>query len=562
MSTDPHIRMRHSLVGIAIIVMSSAIPLHASEQDDIRAFQRAPSASLAERIARQGLDQGYPAKAMNWVERMLRSPGVKPEQLAWANHIRQDLRWVLRDEGFGNLVVTIHPGDAALAVDGKEVFPRTSVHSLWLPEGSHDLAAVAPDHEGAQQIVSVAREEKRTTAIVLHLSRAPVLLLKVRQQGDVWIDNVFIGDSRKQRFPTTPGTHIVEVRAAAFHPWMREVSVAPGDIRSYDIDLSAVADDNLPRSPRASNVNRPLLPGEYARPGVLQDQGHEGRTGMPQLTDLNRSGGRSVLGAGRSASPPPDAAPPRPSEVNAEVSVAAADVAAAEVAAPAVVDVVEPTRESDVAVAVSAEAPGKPMARSTKGWLLAGAGLAVAGAGAATAVYAMGVASEIDTVMKPTDPDYSTQYAAAQRLAYIGYGVSAVGGAGLIAGGYYLFGNGGLTRRGKGWTLTTMGVLTGAAGAYLLTNAMSAVSAANDLPANSPDYDRQYAAGSRTATIAYGTLGGAALLAGVGIYLIATDHGSQASASASAISEQSVASRLQLMPWIGKGAGANLGMRW
>ena len=555
MSTDFHIRLRPSLVGFVVILMGSAGTAHAGEQDEIRNFQRAPSASVAERIARQSLDQGYAAKAMNWVERMLRSPGVKPEQLAWANHVRQDLRWVLRDEGFGNLVVTVHPPDAALAVDGKEVFPRTSMHSLWLPEGSHDLAAAAADHEGAQQIVSVAREEKRTAAIVLHLSRPPVLLLKVRQQGDVWVDNVFVGESRKQRFLLTPGVHVVEVRAPTLRPWMREVSLAPGETRSYDVDLAAIADANVPRTPRASTVNRPLLPGEYARPGVLQDPGSEAKSGTPQLADFNRISAKSSLGAPNTATP--ETAPSKP----VEYAAAAEDVPVREVASSPV-ELPPPVREAELTVAAAPEAPSTPMARSTKGWLLAGAGVAVAGAGAATAVYAMNAAAHVDAVMKPTDPNYATDYSAAQRLAYIGYGVSAVGGASLIVGGYYLFGNEGLTRRGKGWTLTTMGVLTGGAGAYLLTSAMSAVAAANALPAKDPDYDRQYAAGSRTATIAYGTLGGAALLAGVGIYLVATDHGSHASASEGKTSEQSVASRLQWTPWIGKGAGANLGLRW
>ena len=536
---------RQGLVAVAVCLAAWTAVAHAAESAEERQYQHAPSAVLAERIAREAMDQGRLARAMNWVERMLRSPGATPKQIAWAARVRQDLRWSLRDQGFGNLIVTVYPADATLAVDGKEVYPRVSLHSLWLTEGTHDLAAIAPDYAGAQQIVTVAREEKRTAAIVLTLNRPPTLVIKTRATGEVWIDKVYAGDGLKGRFTTTAGTHLIEVREKGHHSWLREVSLAPGELVQFEVELADIASDNVPRTPRASTVNRPLLPHEMARPGVLQDAGSQAKSGIPELADTRKDRTRPAE-VDHQVAPPPPAATHEP-----EVAEQTAEPAAHEAA--------EPPERAEPTVAAEAEAPSGPMSGSTKGWLFATAGLALAGGGVATAVYARNAAANIDATVKPSDPTYTTQYDAAQRVAYIGYGVAAVGGVGLVVGSVYLFGKGGLSRSGKGWTLTTVGVLTGAAAGYLLMSAMNDVSAANALPAKDPDYDRRYTAATQSAYIAYGTAGAAALLTGGGLYLLLT----QGSGSVTAEAPKKLAEpKWAWTPWLGKGAGANFALRW
>jgi len=536
---------RRIVIALTLGLCAWTAVAHAAESADERQYQRAPSATVAERIARQALDQGRIPKAMNWVERMLRSPGVAPKQLAWAARVRQDLRWTLRDQGFGNLVVTVHPAHATLAVDGKEVFPRTSMHSLWLPEGTHDVAAVAPDHAGAQQIVSVAREEKRTAAIVLQLNRAPVLVFNVQADAEVWIDKVYAGEGRQVRFATAPGNHLIEIRKKDHHAWLREVTLAAGEVLKFDVDLAANADDGVPRTPRASSVDRPLVPHEYARPGVLQEAGMQARSGVPELADTRRDQNKP---AGHPASAPTQEQPSDAVEANPE-------------AAPDEVAVAATVQEAPAAPSVAAELeqPSAPTSGTTKGLLFAAAGVALAGGGVATAIYARNAAAEIDATVKPSDPTYSEQYAAAERVAYIGYGTAAVGGAGLVVGSVYLFGHGGLSRSGKGWTLTTVGVLTGAAAGYLLMSAMDEAAAANALPAKDPDFDRRYATATQNAYIAYGTAGAAALLTGAGVYLLMTQGSGSVTAQAP---ESATEPRWACAPWIGSGAGANFAMRW
>lgn len=77
---------------LAVAATGLAVP-NAAQAADLEAQYRAkPTAAVAEQLARHWLEKGNIGKAMNWAERMARSPGATPAQIAITNRWRTELQ--------------------------------------------------------------------------------------------------------------------------------------------------------------------------------------------------------------------------------------------------------------------------------------------------------------------------------------------------------------------------------------------------------------------------------------------------------------------------------------
>jgi hypothetical protein len=162
-------------------------------------------------------------------------------------------------------------------------------------------------------------------------------------------------------------------------------------------------------------------------------------------------------------------------------------------------------------------APSEPWSDTTKGWLLGGAGLGLAAGGA---VYAILASQDAEAANRGPygDPGYREAYEGAANRAFVGYGVAGAGALISGWGSYYLFGNQGLSRSGRGWLLTATGLATAGAGGWLASIAAETLSSAADFSSRHPEYDRRVALGERDLLISYGVAGAGVVLVGAGIW--------------------------------------------
>lgn len=63
------------------------------------------------------------------------------------------------------------------------------------------------------------------------------LLIVVMPWADVSIDGVHRGQTPLARLEVTPGAHQVVLSHPDYQPWVRRVSVAPGETMRLDVDL-------------------------------------------------------------------------------------------------------------------------------------------------------------------------------------------------------------------------------------------------------------------------------------------------------------------------------------
>ena len=219
-------------------------------------------------------------------------------------------------------------------------------------------------------------------------------------------------------------------------------------------------------------------------------------------------------------------------------------------------------RERETTVTEPAAPSGPGLSRTTKGWIYGGVGIAAVGAGLALS-YLGAQDAETANQLPRGAKTYADDYAAASGKTYIGYGAAGLGAVGVGVGAYYLFGDGGLGRKGKGWVVTTLGTLTAAAGGWLL---LDAISLANDTDANvspkSAEYTRRFDLAERNRWIGIGIAGAGAAIIGTGIALIATAPSSSAHLGApDPATKPGLAWNIH--PWIGGGlSGASLAVGW
>lgn len=550
MSSPVAVRWASALCVALLLACTLARPALAEDANEIQ-YRRRPSADLALALGRKALAAGQLARAMNWLERAVRSPGATSQHQAALSRTHKELRWQLVDEGYGTAQITVRPAHAVVRVDGMELLPHVATHVVWLQQGSHTVEADAPpDYGSVNSAVSVRRGERQSVDLSCALVRPPVLLAIIKPEAEVWIDNAFVGMSGKGRFGVAPGSHMVELRAEGCMSWAHSLTFAVGEDKRLELALAREPSDGFNRR-QASQVDRQLLPSELSERGDDRDLGVRPEVDSPlekgwkSRPDVVRGGGPQAQGDDKRLANTKTGGDTR----NTMDSVRAAPPQAT-VSSSAGAD---PVSEG-------------PVARTTKGWLWMGLGLASAGAGVGMAVLgtqAAELANEDRNTLRKPDA-YAAAWNAATQQTYIGYGAAAVGGASMLAGSYYLFGDGGLSRKGKGWLLTGLGVAAGGVAGWLIWDAREMASHANTFKRPDPDYDRQFDTAQREATIGYAAAGLGGALTATGLYLALTGSGSSRVASSDAPSQRvATLPRWQFAPWLsGHASGGTLALGW
>lgn len=504
--------MRTTLRAAWIIARTAALSLclfgaaaQAQETAAERAYAAEPRADLAEQAARHYHDRNQLVRAINWAERMVRSPGATPAQGAWAAKLRAQLKWKLGDLGYGEVRIAVRPGHAHVSVDGKDILPRVGQHVVWLSEGAHLVAADAADFAPAEIGVNVVRNEKASAELVLVSTRAPVVVVHAVPECEVLVDDKLIGKSRQRRFAIPAGNRKLMFRADGHAPELRAMTLVPGEEYVVEVRLQrAVADGDRPK---VSVVEREVTDHERgevgeAGPNIAHapdvDSPLDGKRSV--RVDVSREAGGGTVGGSRKAGV----------EAGAKLGSVGGGGSGGESPPPVMVD------------AGPSDGPSAPMSARTKGLLLAVPGLIAMGGGAAYVVVSARAAEKVNQELPYGDPNYDAAYDTAAKGALIGYGV--LGGGALLtgAGGWYLLGKGGLGKQGRGVLLTGTGLAAAGVGGWMYLGASGVLASAADFPSTHPEYQRRVDLGRRDALYSQVTMGVGGLVAAVGIWQLVT----------------------------------------
>lgn len=482
------------LVAVLGLGPAAVYPAQAADLPSEAAYRRGANAQDAEAAARSWLSSGNLGRAINWIERMVRSPGATEEQKRWAEQQRQALQKSLHDQGFARVAIRIAPAMAVVEIDGRELAPRTDNHMIWLKEGPHHLRASAQGHMPLERDLPLSRGELRKLELNLPAVVQPSLSLQVEPPAQLWIDGALRGEGRSLTVNVAAGNHSVELRAARYANWQRVLSFSDGEVKKLQVQLQAMDSAEAGRRPVASDVNRPVLESEKNSDplGLAKDRpvrislpaGSKGGEGMALPAKGERSGvGEEPKG--------------QPSEA----------VKAAPMEEPA----------DPVEVAQAPAAAEEPWSDAAKGWLMAGPGLALLGGGAVMAMIATGDAEKIN--QRPYgEAGYDADYDAAGQRALIGYAAASVG-AGLSAwGGWHLLAKRGLGPHGRGMLIGGTGAAVLAAGAWLFADAQQLSDSTVGLLEGHPEISRREELSERNKLISYAVAGTGAALIGLGAW--------------------------------------------
>lgn len=524
---------RRQLLAVFLLLGALGLPgtARATGLDAMVAqYNKHPDAALAWRIAQAYRDGGHIGKAMNWGERVMVSPGLSPSLQRKVGAMRDDLRWDLRDAGYGQFKLIVQPAWASVVIDEQEVRPRRAIYQLWLPEGGHQLSVSAPDHAPLTRAISASRGELRDARIALSLTRPPELRLDVVPPNcEVWVNKRFVGHATRRVVQLEAGSQLVELRAPGYDPYVKTYVMQNGDRQRLVAELNKTVEEHM-KFRVAAGVDRKLTPLELANHGERHRR-------------LGRSQTGGVPAMHRGAAGP---------EAQAQ-----ADAAQPLAAAPA-----EARDEDEFAEVPTAELELQAGASSGgssvfKGLLWTGIGLATVAGGVGTSLYGVSSARAAND-LRLGHKSYAEYYEYAEQMAWVGYGAAAVGGVATVIGGAYLFGDQGLSRRGKGWLLTAVGAVAGGVGAWLMIDAVGEAERANGFKEGDANYDPNFDGAEslwQAGAISAATGG---LLALGGLYLVATR-----ARSASTDGQRPLWQRVALSPQLAPDhAGATMSWRW
>lgn len=491
-------RALRRLCAALLTVAISAGPLGpgvalAAELPSEVAYRQRANAQDAEAAARSWLASGHLGRAINWIERMVRSPGATAAQQRWADQQRAALEKTLFEQGFARVAIQVTPATALIEIDGRALAPQGDNHLVWLKEGPHRLLASAAGHQPQERDLPLSRGEKRKLELKLTAIAPPRLQVEVEPAAQLWVDGVLRGQGLRLSAELTIGSHRVELRAAGYASFERTLSFAESDLKVLNVRLQAAGAADGVRRPVASNVDRPVLASEKSADPLGLAKDRPAGPGLP-AGDAARAG---------------LALPAKGGQSSAEIEPQSG---ARQEAGGGQADAPEPPQEAQ-AQAIAAE----PWSDAAKGWMLAGPGLALLGGGALMAMWAAADAEQVN--QRPYgDANYDADYDAAGTRALMGYAAASVG-AGLSAwGGWYLLARRGLGPQGRGILIGGSGAALAAAGAWLWLDAGELGDSAATLPVGHPDVDRRQQLSDRNRLIAVAVAGSGAALIGVGIW--------------------------------------------
>ncbi len=488
--------------ALAVGLLSTAA--RAEEMAAERAYAASPRADLAEQVARHYHDRNQPVRAINWAERMVRSPGATAAQGAWAAKLRAQLKWKLGDLGYGEVRIAVRPGHAIVSIDGKDILPHVAQHAVWLTEGAHLVSADAPDFAPAETGINIVRNEKANAELVLVSTKAPIVVVQAVPECDVLVDDKLAGKSRQRRFPIAAGNRKLMFRAEGHVPQLRTMTLVAGEEYLVEVRLQRVSNER--DHPKVAVVDREVTELERAETGEAGPNiAHAPDVDSPldgkrnARVDVSRDAGGGTVGGSRKAGV----------ELGGRLGSGSGG-GGGNVAPPVAIG------------AGGADNPSAPMSARTKGLLLAVPGLLAMGGGAAYVVMSANAAEKVNQELPYGDPNYDAAYDKAAKGALIGYG--ALGGGALLtgAGAWYLIGKGGVGKQGRGVLLTGTGLAAAGVGAWMYLGASSVLSSAAEFASVHPEYQRRMDLGKRDTLYSQVTMGAGGLVALLGVWQLVT----------------------------------------
>jgi len=539
------------------LLASPAMAKGKSIESQIKRFNKHPDARLAWKLHEHFRSKGQLGKAMNWAERALASPRLTSSIQRQATNLRHSLRWDLRDAGYGLYKINVTPAHAWLTIDRKKIHPRRNQYLLWLPEGSHAMDLKAKDYADESRIIAASRGEVREMRVAMEMIRAPEIRVEIQPaNAEIWANRVFLGHATRRVFRVAPGPKVIEIRAPGYIRWVKTIPLKAGARHVIKQKLQREVKDGL-KLRMASNVERKLTPLEMANRG-----GRGSRLGNVRNSGPARGGPPAAArggGAGGEYAPPPGVELPTVEmpKVNHD------DEDAPPAPGGGSYDDVEEDEDefSDAAPAdVVVDSGGGSSGGSSvfKGLIWSGIGLALVGGGTGLALVSV-TNARLANGMALGHSQYDDYYDPAAQMAWVGYGTAALGGVSLAVGSMYLFGAKGLSRSGKGWTLATLGLLSGGVGGYLVLDAVAEAEAANSLKDDDKNYTPNFDGAEQTWWTGVATASVGGLLALTGLYVALTGS----SRSADLGTDESIWSRVAIAPSLAPGhVGGVLHLRW
>jgi hypothetical protein len=223
-----------------------------------RAYELIPNQLVLFNIGLTYAGMKRPVDAVDTLDAVLAAPkGLNAAQLELANRTREDQ---LRRIGFV-LVSTNVP--ATITVDGVEVVQTRLDQSLRIPQGTHVIAAAAPDRIPRTREITVAGGEQQHVELDLVLTNtasAQLLVSSPLREVEISVDGRAMGKTPFAASITVePGRHTIFGSRAGYVSETRELQLAQGGTGKLDFALhedpnarpllaTAAAADRKPRS--------------------------------------------------------------------------------------------------------------------------------------------------------------------------------------------------------------------------------------------------------------------------------------------------------------------------
>jgi hypothetical protein len=523
------------VAALSVALVASAVPAAASALDirsATKSFYKRPKAALALQIAKAHLGNKQVGQAMNWAESAIACKDAKPATTRIVQRWRAKQKWRLNDLGYGLVKLNVRPSNGRVTIDDRPFRPARGHYELWLKSGTHHLQIDMPDYRSEDRIITAARGETRVVNTKMQITRPPQLHLDVTpRSAEAWVDNKRLGPVSRKVFSITEGGHVLELRAYGHRSWTRTVRLRSGDILPLTIALDKVVPDKR-AAKLASQVERKLTSYEKnsrgGRAGLIMRDNRKrdpAKVRVEKPTDNDDAAKPATPSEEDSLVPEPSSGPV-PDDVEDEDDGPDSDATAGDAGE---------SDDDDSGSGDSAEidpVPEAPVRRSThvrRGMWLTTGGLIVAAGGVAWTLSNVSDAYFANG-LRLGHSKFDSYYEDVQQLTTISYAVIGAGGVLTGLGGLYLLSSSGATRKGKGYYFAATGLLTAAAGGYLMFDAANKIDTltaefATGDPRRDAGLDGLYA--THQAGLVTAGVGGA--IAALGAYLIATGGKSRTS---------------------------------
>jgi hypothetical protein len=200
-----------------------------------RAQQLIPSPVTLLNIGRVYAAMNRPVDAVVTLEKVLATPGLKPDQVELATRTRDEQK-----RRVGRLAVATNV-EASLEIDGLPVGKTPLAEPLRVASGAHIVTALAPGYLPARKEVTIAGEtsgELKFDLVPSDAKAAHLFLKTALPDAEVVVDGQVVGRTPLPGSITLiPGHRKVELRRAGYVAAKKEITLGDGASGSLAFDL-------------------------------------------------------------------------------------------------------------------------------------------------------------------------------------------------------------------------------------------------------------------------------------------------------------------------------------